>query len=138
MLEKLKIGEKMNNSFICKHKKAFSALVMFMVVGCVSLFAESDVASSVGDKVGILLGILGSPWVKGVACVALIIEAIAMLTAGRQEPGMFKKFVPWIVGTIIFMCAGTIASKFITSDENTFRTDTGISLITENSEIKSA
>lgn len=130
MLEKIKIGEKMNNSFICKHKKAFSALVMFMVVGCVSLFAESDVASSVGDKVGILLGILGSPWVKGVACVALIIEAIGMLTAGRQEPGMFKKFVPWIVGTI--------ASKFITSDENTFRTDTGISLITENSEIKSA
>jgi len=119
-------------------KKGFASLVMFMVVGCVSLFAEADVASSVGDKVGILLGILGSPWVKGVACVALIIEAIAMITAGRQEPGMFKKFIPWIVGTIIFMCAGTIASKFITSDENTFKTDTGISLIENETEVQTA
>jgi hypothetical protein len=33
---------------------------------------------------------------------------------------MFKKFIPWIAGTILFMAAGTITSKFISVEEDTF------------------
>jgi hypothetical protein len=38
---------------------------------------------------------------------------------GRQEPGMWKKFVPWIAGTVLFMAAGTITNKFMNLDETT-------------------
>jgi len=67
-----------------------------------------------------VLEMLSSPWVKGIACIALIAECIALITAGRQEPGMFKKFIPWIAGTILFMAAGTITSKFVDIETSTF------------------
>jgi type IV secretory pathway VirB2 component (pilin) len=62
-----------------------------------------------------MLLIITSPWVKGIACIALIVECILLITAGRQEQGMFKKFIPWIAGTILFMAAGTITSVFLTN-----------------------
>jgi hypothetical protein len=37
-----------------------------------------------------VLQMLSSPWVKGIACIALIAECIGLITAGRQEPGMFR------------------------------------------------
>lgn len=95
------------------NKKWFTILLMMVVcVMCVSAQDSSD-AFGLGDKVNILLQFLSSPWVKGVACIALIAETIGLITAGRQEPGMFKKFIPWIAGTIIFMAAGTITTKFM-------------------------
>jgi hypothetical protein len=33
---------------------------------------------------------------------------------------MFKKFIPWIAGTILFMAAGTITSKFVNIETTTF------------------
>jgi hypothetical protein len=30
------------------------------------------------------------------------------------------KFIPWIAGTILFMAAGTITSKFVSVEEDTF------------------
>jgi type IV secretory pathway VirB2 component (pilin) len=65
------------------------------------------------SKVEIIVKFITSPWVKGIAFVALVIECIAMIFAGRQEPGMFKKFIPWIAGTIVFMAAGTITTAFL-------------------------
>lgn len=106
------------------HKKIVSVLFMVAVVACCACFAE-EAQETLGKKVGILLQVIASPWVRGVACIALIAEAIGMITAGRQEPGMFKKFIPWIAGTIIFMAAGTITSKFIDQDPN-FSNDVGI------------
>lgn len=101
------------------HNKKF---VMFMVltVVCVSAtFAEGD-DFGLNSKVQILVDLISSPWVKGIACIALIVECIGLITAGRQEPGMFKKFIPWIAGTIIFMAAGTITSKFLNVQKTTF------------------
>jgi type IV secretory pathway VirB2 component (pilin) len=85
-----------------------------------SLFAQSGGASDafgIGARVQIILDFLSSPWVKGICVIALIVECIGMITAGRQEPGMFKKFVPWIAGTVLFMSAGSITSIFINPDE---------------------
>jgi type IV secretory pathway VirB2 component (pilin) len=65
------------------------------------------------SKVGMILTFLSSPWVKGVACIALIAECIGLITAGRQDPGMFKKFIPWIAGTLLFLAAGTITTAFM-------------------------
>jgi hypothetical protein len=81
------------------------------LVICVFSVAADDFG--LDEKIGMVLQMLSSPWVKGIACIALI-------TAGRQEPGMFKKFIPWIAGTILFMAVGTITSKFISVETDTF------------------
>lgn len=105
------------HELISRHKH----VLMFFIVAAVFIsasFAADDFGLE--GKIGVILKFLSSPWVKGVACIFLVAEAIGLLTAGRQEPGMFKKFIPWIAGTVIFMAAGTITSKFITSTDTTF------------------
>jgi type IV secretory pathway VirB2 component (pilin) len=101
---------------------AGAMLVTIFLLAPVSLFAaDGDLSTTLGDKVNIVLEIIGSPWVKGVACIALIAECIGLLTAGRQEPGMFKKFIPWIAGTLLFLAAGAITNQFMgTMDGKTF------------------
>lgn len=102
------------------HNKKF-VMFLFLAVVCVSsTFAEDDFG--LDKKIQILLDLFTSPWIKGIACIALIVECIGLVTAGRQEPGMFKKFVPWIAGTIIFMAAGTITNKFIDFKDTTIKT----------------
>jgi type IV secretory pathway VirB2 component (pilin) len=98
-------------------KRLVLAAVLFML--CTFQAAAED-DFGLDEKVGMVLQMLSSPWVKGIACIALIAECIGLITAGRQEPGMFKKFIPWIAGTILFMAAGTITSKFINVETTTF------------------
>lgn len=100
------------------HNKKF-VMFMFLAFVCVSSTFADD-AFGLNDKVKILVDLITSPWVKGLACIALIIECVGLITAGRQEPGMFKKFIPWIAGTIIFMAAGTITNKFLNVNNTTF------------------
>lgn len=111
-------------SELFKNKKFIMILVIAFVC-CNAIFAQ-DASGSANDtfglnsKVKILVDLISSPWVKGIACIALVVECIGMITAGRQEPGMFKKFIPWIAGTIIFMAAGTITNKFLGVNSSTF------------------
>lgn len=116
-----------HNSFgkiIRDNKKLVSFLIMVLVCSAAIFAQSSDTSSSdtfgLNSKVKILVELLSSPWVKGIACIALIVECIGLITAGRQEPGMFKKFIPWIAGTIIFMAAGTITKKFLDVNSSTF------------------
>jgi type IV secretory pathway VirB2 component (pilin) len=97
--------------------KRIAALALLLVICTFSVAADDF---GLDEKIGMVLQMLSSPWVKGIACIALIVECIGLITAGRQEPGMFKKFIPWIAGTILFMAAGTITSKFISVEEDTF------------------
>ena len=107
------------------HNKKF-VMFLFLAVVCVSAtFAQTTTTTTndtfgLNSKVKILVDLVSSPWVKGIACIALIVECIGLVTAGRQEPGMFKKFIPWIAGTIIFMAAGTITNKFLNVQTSTF------------------
>lgn len=106
------------------HNKKFVMMIFFAVVCISATFAETD-TFGLNSKVKILIDLISSPWVKGIAFLALVIECIGLITAGRQEPGMFKKFIPWIAGTIIFMAAGTITNKFLNVDNSTFSTVMG-------------
>ncbi len=105
------------------HNKKFVMMMFFAVVCISATFAEDTFG--LNSKVKILVDLISSPWVKGIACIALIVECISLITAGRQEPGMFKKFIPWIAGTIIFMAAGTITNKFLNVDNTTFNSVIG-------------
>jgi type IV secretory pathway VirB2 component (pilin) len=97
----------------------FILVMILFGISIISVYAQ-DNSFGLDTKIGMVLQMLSSPWVKGIACIALIAECIGLITAGRQEPGMFKKFIPWIAGTILFMAAGTITSKFIDIETNTF------------------
>ena len=101
------------------HNKKFVMLLLMVFLCASAIFAAGD-DFGLDSKVRILINLVSSPWVKGIACIALIVECIGLITAGRQEPGMFKKFVPWIAGTIIFMAAGTITNKFLDLKGSTF------------------
>lgn len=100
-------------NFVCT--KSFVMFALFSCIMISNTFAGSDaieVLDSWGDKI---LSIFASGWVKALACVALIVEAIGMIVAGQQGGGgaIIKKFAPWIIGTIILLCASGITSYFL-------------------------
>ena len=100
-------------------------MVVFLLVASSPIFAaDSQVGSEVNNIVGSIVNFFASGWVKGLACIALIAEAIALIFAGGQNPQIFKKFLPLIAGTVIFMCAGKIISLvFSANSEQDFKSD---------------
>ena len=102
------------------NKKLCMFLVLF-VAATASMFA-ADAANEVNDIVGNLVNFFSNGWVKGIACIALIAEAIGLIFAGGQNPQVFKKFLPLIAGTIIFMCAGKIITLVFGSNTD-FKSD---------------
>lgn len=50
-----------------------------------------------------------SPWIKGLCCIFLIASAIGLWFGRSQNGGIFKVFVPMMIGTLIFMCAGALS-----------------------------
>lgn len=110
-----------NGSSLLKSLKGFvlsKPFVMFALLSCVmisSTFAASDsieVLDSWSDKI---LDLLSSSWVKVLCLVALIIEAIGVVVSGQQGGGgqIIKRFAPWIIGTLILLCASGICSYFL-------------------------
>jgi type IV secretory pathway VirB2 component (pilin) len=107
-------------TFISPFGKRVLLLAACLFVSSMTAFAED--AFGLSTHMQTLLDVVGSPWVKGIAAIALIVECIALITAGRQEPGMFKKFVPWIAGTILFMAASAITTTFINPEDSGIKT----------------
>lgn len=50
-----------------------------------------------------------SPWTKGLCCIFLIASAIGLWFGRSQNGGIFKVFVPMMIGTLLFMCAGALS-----------------------------
>ena len=67
----------------------------------------------------------GNGWVKGIACIMLIGECLGLLVAGGQNPQIFKKFLPFIIGTVLFMCAGKIVTLVFGNSTIDFSSDLG-------------
>lgn len=91
--------------FLGNHKKAF-LMAFFAVVMCSFTFA--DAASEMSSSVNRIVDFFSSGWVKGIACIMLIGECLGLFFAGGQNPQIFKKFLPFIIGTMLFICAGKI------------------------------
>ena len=101
-------------SFVCS--KSFLMFALFSCVIVSNTFAAADSTISTLDTWGDnILAIFSSGWVKALACVALIIEAIGMIVAGQQGGGgaIIKKFAPWIIGTVILLTASGITGYFL-------------------------
>lgn len=89
-----------------KNNKKIILFAFFMVVACSFTFA--DAAEDMNTSVNRIVDFFSSGWVKGIACIMLIGECLGLLFAGGQNPQIFKKFLPFIIGTVLFMCAGKI------------------------------
>lgn len=91
-------------------------IVLVMVIAVVPMFAASDGGIDKLDTYGQkLLSLFTSTWVKALLCVALVVEAIAMVMAGQNGGGgsIVKRFAPWILGTIILLSATGICNYFL-------------------------
>ncbi len=95
--------------------KTFVMFCFFSFVIVSNTFAADDTIETLDSWGNNILSIFSSGWVKALACVALIIEAIGMIVAGQQGGGgaIIKKFAPWIIGTVILLCASGITGYFL-------------------------
>lgn len=92
-------------NFLSKHKKLCSiAFILF----CICSFTFADAKADMSNSVNRIVDFFSSGWVKGICCIMLIGECLGLLFAGGQNPQIFKKFLPFIIGTVLFMCAGKI------------------------------
>ena len=93
-----------------KHKTAIM-FVLIVALAASATFAGADSTGTAMDKrVGTVINIFNNNWVKGIAALALIGECLGLLFAGGQNPQIFKKLLPVIAGTVLFMCAGKITT----------------------------
>ena len=98
---------------VCSKSVVMFCLFSFVIVS--NTFAADDTIETLDSWGNNILSIFSSGWVKALACVALIIEAIGMIVAGQQGGGgaIIKKFAPWIIGTVILLCASGITGYFL-------------------------
>jgi len=99
-------------------KKKIVLILCMIFLLCVSVFAQ--------DKIGKLdtwaqriVNLLTATWLKAICIIALVGICVGMIVAGRNEPGLIKKFIPWLIGTIVLLSAADIVKYFFTDAEFT-------------------
>ncbi len=94
--------------------------VLLMLMCCTLVFAQNNNANAdtsalsqtITNWSGKITSFLSSGWIKAVALIALVAEAIGIVVGGQQGGGsqVFRKLAPWIIGTIILLMASGICS----------------------------
>jgi hypothetical protein len=83
------------------------------VISAASVFADDSIAEldTWGDK---LIGLIKSKWVNALLTLALVIEfGIIAYGNAQGEGAIFKKVLPWTIGTVGIMAATSITSFFM-------------------------
>jgi trbC/VIRB2 family len=107
-LEKTDLQKRFN---LGKHKRVIM-FFLFVMLCATSLFATDGNIAKLDDWAKIIVGLFTKTWLKAVCVIALIAICIGMVTIWRQEPGMFKKFIPWLVGVVVMLSAAAIVNFF--------------------------
>lgn len=96
----------------------FSILMVLCTVA--PIFAASNNNTSNKDYdfgmntvMEVVIGFLTSKWIIGIVIALLAFEIILFITAGRADNQAWKKFVPIILGTGLFLAAPRITGYFI-------------------------
>ena len=105
--------------------KQLVALLLTLFVLVSPIFAEG------ADELGLnafgqkVLDIFTANWLKALLIVALVVEAIMMVVSGQQGGGaqVFKKFSPWIIGTLVILSASSITGYFTEGIDDAFKLD---------------
>lgn len=106
------------------YKKITAILFCLFVITASTFAVDNQAAVKMNETVNNIVDFFSSGWVKGICCICLIGECLGLLFAGGQNPQIFKKFLPFIIGTVLFMCAGKIVTLVFSGfDGTTFSTD---------------
>lgn len=126
--------------FMKNNKKVFLMFLFGFVFG-MGVFAQSNTTangeSQMNSTIGRIVNFFNGGWVKGICCILLIGECLGLLFAGGQNPQIFKKFLPFIIGTVLFMCAGKIVNIIWGDNSSQFGKDIGLSYLYEKPEAPS-
>lgn len=92
-------------------KKKIFLILSMLSIATVSVFADGAITQldTWGNRI---VALFSSTWLQAICIVSLIGLAIGMVTTGRNEQGMFKKFAPWVIGVIIILSASNIVDYF--------------------------
>ncbi len=101
-------------NILSAHKVLFM-LVFAAVFMCSGLFAEDYYG--VATAMQTIIDFLTNKWVIGIFFVAFCVECILLMTAGRADGQAWKKFVPILAGTILFLAGPSITKKFMSVDK---------------------
>lgn len=104
---------------ILSSNKTIVMLMVMSVICCSNIFAADNSDFGVTTAMETIINFLTNKWVIGIFFVAFCIECIMLMTAGRADGQAWKKFVPILAGTILFLAAPTITKKFMSSDKFT-------------------
>lgn len=110
--------------FIGRNKKFI--LFLGLVALCASSIFAQDAGVNTSDmdaRMYKVVNFFNGGWVKALCCIMLIGECLGLLFAGGQNPQIFKKFLPFIIGTVLFMCAGKIVTIIWGTRDKTFEED---------------
>lgn len=102
-------------NILSAHKVLFM-LVFAAVFMCSGLFAENTTTTEdfgVASAMQTVIDFLTNKWVIGIFFVAFCVECILLMTAGRADGQAWKKFVPILAGTVLFLAGPTITKKFM-------------------------
>lgn len=105
---------KNTRSFVSSHK-VLCVMLFVLFCCCSNVFAADDFG--VATAMETIINFLTSKWVIGVFFVAFCVECIMLMTAGRADGQAWKKFVPILAGTILFLAGPTITKKFMNTDK---------------------
>lgn len=101
-------------NILSAHKVLFM-LVFASVFMCSGLFAAEE--GSIEDAMNTIIEFLTNKWVVGIFFVAFCVECILLMTAGRADGQAWKKFVPILAGTILFLAGPSITKKFMKTEK---------------------
>lgn len=102
-------------NILSAHKVLFM-LVFVAVFMCSGLFAADGEDFGVASAMQTVIDFLTNKWVIGIFFVAFCVECILLMTAGRADGQAWKKFVPILAGTILFLAGPSITKKFMKVD----------------------
>lgn len=93
----------MKGRFFSENKKFIIFLVLFVSANV--LFAQSSggpEVPSLKKGLGMILGFFSSGYMRAILSIALGGLALGLIS-NRGEPGVIKKFVPWIAACVILL-----------------------------------
>lgn len=108
--------------------KKFVVLMVQCLVMAACVFAAGssevkDVSEAITDKLGYVIGIVYSPWVKALFGLVVGVKAVSFII--NHEQGTFKKLIPLAGAALIYFAAPSVADKLLNTESATVDNSSG-------------
>lgn len=99
-----------------------------LAAACACAFAGSsgdsdDVSGTILEKLSLVIGVLYSPWVKGLFGCVVGFKAVSFIV--NHEQGTFKKLLPVAGAALLYFLSPSIVNKLMTVQGYKINTSTG-------------